>query len=314
MEQHLDLFAALAAPFEHEDVRVRPQGNQKLQYVTARAVMNRLDDVVGPANWWDEYSPQENSVICRLTIRLPDGTTLTKSDAGGYAGMSDHGDDDKSGFSDAFKRAAVKFGIGRYLYRDGIPRFVRDWLHANAPQAKDRPHAPHPSAPAPASPSVPHAGEEARTPPSPAAAAEANGPVVRPAAEGPTAPQTGKALFAWLKQQDEKHDLGLLRLVSDWGKREDLPTRMLDWDADQVQRGYAEARIALQASRPASRPGPEAPRKEATAQTTPAERPAKPGRETAAAPQTDPAGPPARSSTSPRREREPAQPRAGRSR
>src|SRR5208337_2608547 len=75
------------------------------------------------------YVPQENSVICRLTIRLPDGSTLTKSDAGGYAGMSDSGDDDKSGFSDAFKRAAVKFGIGRYLYRDGVPRFVQERLH-----------------------------------------------------------------------------------------------------------------------------------------------------------------------------------------
>jgi len=121
---HLDRWRALAAPFEPGEVRVRPQGARQLQYITARTVMNRLDNVLGPANWWDEYTPLENSVICRLTIRLPDGTTLTKSDAGGYAGMADSGDDDKSGFSDAFKRAAVKFGIGRYLYRDGVPRFA----------------------------------------------------------------------------------------------------------------------------------------------------------------------------------------------
>jgi hypothetical protein len=38
--------------------------------------------------------------------------------------MSDEGDDDKSGFSDSFKRAAVKFGIGRYLYKDGVPRWA----------------------------------------------------------------------------------------------------------------------------------------------------------------------------------------------
>jgi len=69
--------------------------------------MNRLDNVLGPENWWDEYIPSENSVLCRLSIRLPDGSTLTKADAGGYAGMADQGDDDKSGFSDAFKRAAV---------------------------------------------------------------------------------------------------------------------------------------------------------------------------------------------------------------
>src|SRR3954463_5445004 len=126
MIQHLELFSALAQPFEADEVRVRPQGGRQLQYITARTVMNRLDDVLGPANWWDDYLPQEHSVICRLTIRMPDGTTLTKADAGGYAGMSDSGDDDKSGYSDAFKRAAVKFGIARYLYRDGVPAFAQD--------------------------------------------------------------------------------------------------------------------------------------------------------------------------------------------
>ena len=85
--------------------------------------MNRLDEVLGPENWWDDFVPLEHSVICRLTIRLPDGTILTKCDAGGYAGLADPGDDDKSGFADAFKRTAVKFGVGRYLYRDGVPRF-----------------------------------------------------------------------------------------------------------------------------------------------------------------------------------------------
>src|SRR5271166_6183169 len=145
MDQQLELFAALAAPFMPEEVRVRSQGARQLQYITARTVMNRLDDVLGPANWWDEYMPLENSVICRLTIRLPDGSTLTKSDAGGYAGMSDSGDDDKSGFSDAFKRAAVKFGIGRYLYRDGVPRFVQE-RHQHPAHPAEPSH--HGSAPA----------------------------------------------------------------------------------------------------------------------------------------------------------------------
>src|SRR5436305_6196841 len=88
--------------------------------------MNRLDNVLGPENWWDEYVASENSVLCRLTVRLPDGSTLTKCDAGGYAGMADSGDDDKSGYSDSFKRAAVKFGVARYLYRDGVPSFASE--------------------------------------------------------------------------------------------------------------------------------------------------------------------------------------------
>ncbi len=138
MTQHRDLFAALAAPFDSDEVKLRSQSGRQLHYVTARTVMNRLDDVLGPENWWDDFVPLEHSVICRLTIRLPDGTTLTKSDAGGYAGMADPGDDDKSGFADAFKRAAVKFGVGRYLYRDGIPRFAREALKGASRGRGDR--------------------------------------------------------------------------------------------------------------------------------------------------------------------------------
>src|SRR3954470_9918119 len=126
MTQHPDLFAALAAPFESHETKIRSQTGRQLHYITARTAMNRLDNVLGPENWWDEYVPSENSVLCRLTIRMPDGSTLTKCDAGGYAGMADSGDDDKSGYSDSFKRAAVKFGVARYLYRDGVPTFVSE--------------------------------------------------------------------------------------------------------------------------------------------------------------------------------------------
>jgi Rad52/22 family double-strand break repair protein len=119
------LWACLSAGFPEDQVRTRPQGGRQLPYITARTVMNRLDEVLGPANWWDKYMPIENGVICELTIRFPDGSTLTKSDAGGCAGMADAGDDEKSAFSDAFKRAAVKFGVGRYLYGDGVPRADR---------------------------------------------------------------------------------------------------------------------------------------------------------------------------------------------
>src|SRR3954470_10245684 len=145
MTQHPDLFAALAAPFESHEIKVRSQSSRQLHYITARTAMNRLDNVLGPENWWDEYVPSENSVLCRLTIRLPDGSTLTKSDAGGYAGMADSGDDDKSGYSDAFKRAAVKFGVARYLYRDGVPTFVQERVGTPEPVAA----APAPEAAAP---------------------------------------------------------------------------------------------------------------------------------------------------------------------
>src|ERR1700727_692736 len=86
MTQHPDLFPALPAPFDPAEVKLRSQAGRQLHYVPARTIMNRLDDVLGPENWWDDFVPLEHSVICRMTIRLPDGTILTKCDAGGHAG------------------------------------------------------------------------------------------------------------------------------------------------------------------------------------------------------------------------------------
>jgi hypothetical protein len=55
-------------------------------------------------------------VVCRLRLRLGD-EWITKMDVGGQSEQPDEGDRRKAAFSDALKRAAVKFGVGRYLYR-----------------------------------------------------------------------------------------------------------------------------------------------------------------------------------------------------
>ncbi len=222
MTQFPDLFAALAAPFSAQETRARTHGGRQVQYITARTAMNRLDSVLGPENWWDEYIPGESSVLCRLTVRLPDGSTLTKADAGGYAGMPDQGDDDKSGFSDAFKRAAVKFGVGRYLYRDGVPAYRSD-------EAGSKPHdskVSHESSPIPSRSSEPPAPEAEAT--------------------DRKAPRSGRALFAWTKEQEQRHEVGLLRYLNRWAKFQEFPGRMVDWDADQVNQAYVEAIRKLQ--------------------------------------------------------------------
>jgi hypothetical protein len=230
MTQHPDLFAALAAPFETGEVKVRSQSGRQLHYITARSAMNRLDSILGPENWYDEYFPQENSVLCKLTIRLPDGSLLTKSDAGGYAGMADHGDDDKSGYSDAFKRACVKFGIARYLYRDGVPSFVQERFPTDSPAPA-----------AQASAAAPSQGK-AREP-----APAAPGPNGRPAnARGDNVPRTGKALFAWTKDREQEYEVGLLKYLNNWAKLQDFPGRMVEWTAEQVACAHAEACRKLQ--------------------------------------------------------------------
>lgn len=228
MTKFPDLFAALASPFAHGEVKARQApGGRQLQYVTARTVMNRLDDVVGPEDWWDEFFPMENSVLCKLTLRLPDGSTVTKADAGGYAGMADQGDDDKSGFSDAFKRAAAKFGVGRYLYRDGVPTFATGTTDGPAPGLDhDVP---------PGGPDRPGGGGPDRRPEQP--------PAPRPVGNPP---RTGKALFAWVKEQESLHDVGLLKYLNNWSKLQDWPGRMVDWDESQVGQAYSEAIRKLQ--------------------------------------------------------------------
>src|SRR5262245_22437094 len=113
---------ALAAPFGDSEVKFKPQavkGNRALAlaYVDVRAIMDRLDNVLGVENWQDRYQLlPDNSVVCQLRLRIGD-RWITKSDVGGPSEQPDVGDRLKAAFSDALKRTAVKFGIGRYLYR-----------------------------------------------------------------------------------------------------------------------------------------------------------------------------------------------------
>jgi hypothetical protein len=113
---------ALAAPFEQAEVKFKPQtvsGNRALAvpFVDARVIQDRLDDVLGVMGWQDSYEClPDGAVVCRLRIRLG-AEWITKEDVGGQSEQPDEGDRRKAAFSDALKRAAVKFGIGRYLYR-----------------------------------------------------------------------------------------------------------------------------------------------------------------------------------------------------
>jgi hypothetical protein len=228
MEPYPELFARLAAKFDGGDVKSFKKGTATLTYVTARTVMNRFDDVLGPSNWWDQYVPDKDSVMCGITIRLPDGSTVTKWDAGGYAGMTDHGDDDKSGFSDAFKRAAVKWGVGRYLYRDGVPQFVRDEL-ARDKAAENRPNV------GTISSQVQHNPDPAPTPAPPMPGKAPASPVARPTPPHPeTVPTTGRALYAWLRDRGEKDGVNYLKQLDLYSKTVGWPDRVIDYSPLQV--------------------------------------------------------------------------------
>lgn len=110
----------LSAEFPREDVHWRAQTLTKdgtkalaLAYLDARDVMDRLDDVCGPENWQSHFDETaKGRVICRLSIRV-DSEWVTKSDGAGDTAV----EGEKGGISDALKRAAVSWGVGRYLYR-----------------------------------------------------------------------------------------------------------------------------------------------------------------------------------------------------
>lgn len=80
-------------------------------YIDARDAMDLLDKVCGPENWQDKFEVVGERFVCGIGIR-PDKEWIWKFDTGVKAER----EAEKSEFSDAFKRAGVKWGIGRFLY------------------------------------------------------------------------------------------------------------------------------------------------------------------------------------------------------
>jgi hypothetical protein len=105
----------------------KPDANGKnkgraLAYIDARDVMRRLDDVCGPANWQCRYPHANGKTICEIGIKI-DGEWVWKANGAGDTDI----EAEKGAISDAFKRAAVLWGIGRYLYDLDSP-----WVEVNA--------------------------------------------------------------------------------------------------------------------------------------------------------------------------------------
>jgi hypothetical protein len=86
-------------------------GGKELVYITARDVMDRLDEVFGVGGWQTNFDFIGDRMICKLAI-LTDQGWITKSDGADDSTIEGA----KGGISDALKRAAVQYGIGRYLY------------------------------------------------------------------------------------------------------------------------------------------------------------------------------------------------------
>lgn len=124
MVSNVEKLEKLEAKFTSADVEWRVGSTTKdkskgmaLPYITNRAIQQRLDQVVGKGYWKNKYVPWHNgSQLCELSIKVvyEDGSFewIDKIDG---AECSDF-EAIKGGLSDSMKRAAVQWGIGRYLY------------------------------------------------------------------------------------------------------------------------------------------------------------------------------------------------------
>lgn len=120
----------LRAPFPAEAISWRVGSTTKdkskgmaLAYIDSRDVMNRLDEACGPMGWQTKHVVSGDSrVTCSVGILecFDDGAEdwikgdewIWKSDGAGETDVEGA----KGSYSDSFKRAAVMWGVGRYLY------------------------------------------------------------------------------------------------------------------------------------------------------------------------------------------------------
>ena len=101
----------LKDPFDPNLIKFRPTGGRAAAYIDARDVMKRLDTVMGTENWRDKYISVEGGFVCELSLRI-NGEWIAKSNGANNTKVEPV----KGGISSAFKRAAVNWGVGRYLY------------------------------------------------------------------------------------------------------------------------------------------------------------------------------------------------------
>lgn len=116
----------LKAPFDPSLVKYRmgtvsadQQSAVALPYVDAHVVEARLNEVLGLENWDSRISINGVVVTCRLSVKM-NGEWVGKEDGTAIADSTPDRREIavKAAISDAFKRAAAQWGVGRYFYAE----------------------------------------------------------------------------------------------------------------------------------------------------------------------------------------------------
>jgi len=102
-------------PFKWRVQSSNQYGASCVAYIDARDVQDLLDEVCGAGFWQCKYSEHKGNLFC--SIGIDNGTEyIWKEDCGTESNVEKQ----KGEASDAFKRAAVMWGIGRFLYSKTI--------------------------------------------------------------------------------------------------------------------------------------------------------------------------------------------------
>tara|TARA_R110000796_G_scaffold235538_1_gene354543 strand:- start:459 stop:932 length:474 start_codon:yes stop_codon:yes gene_type:complete len=110
-------------PFKWRVQSSNKYGANCVAYIDSRQVQDLLDEVVGAGNWQCKFEEHKNNMFCSIGISIDKYETIKdvknviwKSDCGTESQVEKQ----KGEASDAFKRAAVMWGIGRFLYSQKI--------------------------------------------------------------------------------------------------------------------------------------------------------------------------------------------------
>lgn len=113
-----DILNQLNKPLTKDDIELRvgtvsEKGITLLMYKTARTDINRLNDAVG-LNWKNQHFYDTNGLLCCRIAIYNEATKewISREDVG----VESHTEKEKGSYSDSFKRAGFRWGIGIELY------------------------------------------------------------------------------------------------------------------------------------------------------------------------------------------------------
>jgi hypothetical protein len=98
-------------PFKWRVQSSNQWGATCVAYIDSRDVQDLLDEVVGADKWQVKFEEHKGNLFASIGIKVND-EWVWKSDCGTESAVEKQ----KGEASDAFKRAAVMWGVGRFLY------------------------------------------------------------------------------------------------------------------------------------------------------------------------------------------------------